>query len=82
MCLCGGGCPKKRRGRSGEKVRLTPEWFIWYGLQIGLTYDRTLDLPLGELLDLISIEQIKHEGYRYKPKVDDEEAFWALLNRR
>lgn len=33
---------------------------------MGLTYTETLDLPLSQLLDLISIQQIKTEGFRYK----------------
>lgn len=28
---------------------------------MGLTYDQALDLPVGELLDYMAIEQIKHE---------------------
>lgn len=55
---------------------------MWYGLTIGLDYDRTMDLPLGELLDLIAIEQIKHEGARLKRVPEDEDDFFALLNRR
>lgn len=82
-CHRGGGSAKKRRNRPGETVRLTPEWFLWYGLKIGLTYDQTMDLPLGELLDLVAIEQIKHEGARLKHSAGDgEEEFFALLNRR
>ena len=33
---------------------------------MGLSYTETLDLPLSTLLDMISIQQIKTEGYRYK----------------
>ena len=48
-----------------------------------ITYDQTMDLPLGELLDLVAIEQIKHEGARLKHSAGDgEEEFFALLNRR
>ena len=46
-----------------------------------ITYDQTMDLPLGELLDLVAIEQI--EGARLKHSAGDgEEEFFALLNRR
>ena len=31
---------------------------------MGLTYDQALDIPLGELLDYMAIEQIKCEGCR------------------
>ena len=50
---------------------------MWYGLHIGLTYDETLDLPLGELLTLINIDQIKSGIAREKK----EETFWDLLKR-
>ena len=50
---------KKRRRRSW--VKLTWEWLIWYGLKIGLTYDQALDIPVGELMDYVAIEQVKHE---------------------
>lgn len=43
---------------------------------MGLSYEDAQILPLTELLDLICIEQIKHEGYRYKvpegAKSDDD----------
>lgn len=32
-----------------------------------------MDLPLGVLLDLISIEQIKHEGARLKKILTDDD---------
>ena len=28
---------------------------------MGLTYDQALDIPIGELLDYVAIEQVKHE---------------------
>ena len=28
---------------------------------MGLTYDQALDIPLGELMDYVAIEQVKHE---------------------
>ena len=40
-----------------------------------MSYDRALDIPLGELKDLIAIEQIKHEGARLREyPIDDDEA--------
>ena len=57
-----------------------PEWYLWYGLKIGLSYREAHALPLGELLDLISIEQIKHEGAKLQKNAEDE--FWEMLNRR
>lgn len=40
---------------------------------MGLTYNETLDLPLGELRDLIAIEQVKHEGAKLKHVLTDDE---------
>lgn len=59
---------------------ITPEWFLWYGLKIGLTYKQTFSIPHGELMDLIAVEQIKHEGA--KLVITSEDEFWELLNRR
>lgn len=42
---------------------------MWYGLEMGLTYDQAMDLPISIIYDLISINQIKKEGYRYKQSV-------------
>ena len=53
---------------------------MWYGLKIGLTYAQAWGIPYGELYDLISIEQIKHEGAKLKESEEDE--FFALLERR
>lgn len=41
-------------------------WFLWYGLKIGLKRNEALDMPIGLLMDLIAIEQIKHEGLKAK----------------
>ena len=80
------------RGMSGEiKIQrdagdgktggaLAAEWYLWYGLKIGLSYREAHALPLGELLDLISVEQIKHEGAKLQQSAEDD--FWALLERR
>lgn len=57
-----------------------PEWFLWYGLKVGLSYQTSLALPYGQLLDLVAIEQIKHEGAKLKK--NDEDEFWELLERR
>ena len=46
---------------------------------MGLTYDQTLDLPMGELRDLISVEQIQSEGAKLR---ESDEDFFSLLNRR
>lgn len=46
---------------------------MWYALSLGIGYDRALDLPFGELLTLIAIEQIKHEGAQPAGESDDED---------
>lgn len=38
-----------------------------------------MNIPLGELLDLIAVEQIKHEGAELKEAEPD---FWELLERK
>lgn len=53
------GEPKNKKA----KVKTTPgpkspEWFLWHGLHMGLDYNTTLDLPHGELLTLISAQNI------------------------
>lgn len=52
---------------------------MWYGLAIGLTREETLDLPYGELLDLIAIHQIKCEGARFKRALSDEDIIPDVL---
>ena len=54
---------------------------MWWGLRIGLPYDLVLELPIGELADLIAVERIQRGDL--KPKTaDDEGAFWALMDRK
>jgi len=38
-----------------------------------LTYDQVLDMPLGELLSLIAVEQIKHEDAKIKHAESDDD---------
>ena len=35
---------------------------MWYALKIGFSWEEALDQPVGRLLTLMAIEQIKHEG--------------------
>lgn len=49
-------------------------------MKIGLTYKQALSIPHGELMDLVAVEQIKHEGAKRASSSEDE--FWELLNRR
>ena len=52
---------------------------MWFGLKIGLSYQQTHDIPMGELLDLIAIEQIKRGEAQYYSEQDDLD---ELLNVR
>ena len=50
--------------RAGAEI--TSEWFVWYGLKMGLSLAETLTVPLSLLLDLIAVDQIKHDGFKQK----------------
>lgn len=56
-----------------------PDWLLWYGLRLGLSYTEALDLPLGELLNLIAIEQYKREGAKLEENEEDD--FFTQLAR-
>jgi hypothetical protein len=50
-------------------------------MKIGLSRHETLVLPFGELLDFIAIQQIKSEGAKRKPTIEDNEnEFMRLLS--
>ena len=51
-------------------------------MRVGLTYDQALDIPCGELMDYVAIEQIKHEGAKLRNSGDEADEFFALLSRR
>ena len=56
---------------------------MWYGLKIGLSYDKTLDLPFGELGDLIAVDQIQNGLAKEKHKrteAGEREEFFRLLS--
>lgn len=42
-------------------------------MKVGLSREETLCIPFGELLDLIAIEQIKHEGATLRRALSDED---------
>lgn len=71
---------QKETGGCRTTAALAPEFYLWYGLKIGLSYREAHAMPLGELLDLISVEQIKHEGAKLQQSAEDD--FWAMLERR
>lgn len=50
-------------------------------MKIGLSRIEALVLPFGELLDFIAIQQIKSEGAKRKPTIEDNESeFMRLLS--
>lgn len=40
---------------------------------MGLSRREALDVPFGELLDLIAVEQVKREGFRLRGRLTDED---------
>ena len=56
------------------------EWLFWYALKIGLSYRETLALPVGELMDMIAFEQLKHEGAQLKGK-KPQKTHWDIIPR-
>ena len=54
-------------------------YYLWYGLKIGLGYERTMYMPVGELLSLAAVEQIKHEGAKPRLEAYDEAAIPDVL---
>lgn len=42
-------------------------------MRVGLSHNEALDVPVGELLSLISVEQIKNEGAKLKTDHYDED---------
>ena len=41
-----------------------------------------MDMPMCELLDLIAVEQIKTEGYRYKKPMSQQQELFEILRMR
>ncbi len=46
---------------------------MWYGMAAGLTYDQALDIPAGELLDYMAIQQIKREHFKPRRVLTQDE---------
>lgn len=59
---------------------MSPAWYQYYGLAMGLTYEQTHAIRYGELLDLIACYQIKREGA--KTKTSKEDIFDAIMTWR
>ncbi len=62
---------------------MTVEWFIWSGMNAGLTRTEALHLPFSEVLDLIAIGLIKNGLAQQKPTPEeDADVFMSLLTYR
>ena len=64
---------------------MTAEWYIWYGLKIGIPYRYILEMPFGELGDMIAVDQIQNGLAKQKHKRTSEEEqqeFFRLLSFR
>lgn len=62
---------------------MSSAWLLWYGLRIGLTRTETLTIPVGELMSLIAVHQIKVEGHQRKLTQEEElDEFFDLLEWR
>lgn len=48
-------------------------------MRLGLSRTEALDLPFGELQDLIAVQQIKREGARPKHVLTDEDIIPDVL---
>lgn len=58
---------------------MTSPWFLWYGMHLGLSREEAQTIPLCDLLDLICIQQIKEEGFRYRQPMNDEQELKSIL---
>lgn len=50
-------------------------------MRAGLPYAHALDLPHGELLDLIAVQRIEEKGFMPAAQ-ETEDDFWAVLEMR
>ena len=50
---------------------MSPAWFRYYAMILGLSYFEAGAIIYGELLDLIACYQIKNEGAKVKTGRDD-----------
>lgn len=51
-------------------------------MRIGLTRLEALYIPFTQLLDLICIQQIKEEGFRYRAPRSNDEQMMDILSMR
>lgn len=49
---------------------------------MGLSYEDVMCIPLSELFDLIAVNQIKVEGFKYRQPMTEEEELDKVLSLR
>lgn len=45
---------------------MTGEFYLWFGLKAGLTYEQAMNLPLSLILDLVAVQAIEEGGAERK----------------
>lgn len=56
---------------------------MWFALRIGVPYDLALELPFGELLDLIAVDRVQRGELKLKGDQEKNDSdFWALMDRK
>ena len=50
-------------------------------MRAGIPYAHALDLPHGELLDLIAVQRIEERGFSAATS-EDEDEFWEIMEMR
>lgn len=50
---------------------MTAEFYLWFGLSAGLTYEQAMTLPLSLILDLVAVQAIEQGGAERKMTGDD-----------
>ena len=55
---------------------------MWWALHIGLPYGLALELPFGELMDLIAVDLVRSGELALKSYVESDGDFWSLMDRK
>ena len=55
---------------------MTAEFYLWFGLKAGLTYEQAMTLPLSLILDLVAVQAIEEGGA--ERKMTGEDAWQSL----
>lgn len=60
-------------------MKLGRAWYLWLGLHVGIPYGLILDLPMGELFDIVAVDCIQRGVMREKGANDED--FWSMMER-